>query len=248
MPVGIKDLVAVAGMPMPGGSPAYRDFVPDEDDVVVERLRGAGAIVLGKTEVTEFGYSGAGHTPLAETDAQPVEPRAHLGRLERRLRRRGRRRHGAGRDRQRRRRLDPHPGAFCGLYGIKASMGRVPLYPGCRDERYPGISSWESLEHIGPMSRTVADAALVLSVIAGPDTARPPLASRRTTSTGAPPAAGDLRGLRVAYSADLGHAAVDPEVARASSTEAAGVFERDLGCEVERADPGLDDPTTRSRP
>ena len=61
------------------------------------------------------------------------------------------------------------PSAHCGLYGIKASMGRVPLYPGCRDERYPGVSSWESLEHIGPMSRTVADAALMLSVIAGPD-------------------------------------------------------------------------------
>ncbi|SRR5260221_8443920 len=59
--------------------------------------------------------------------------------------------------------------AHSGIYGIKASMGRVPLYPGCRDERYPGVSSWESLEHIGPMSRTVADSALMLSVIAGPD-------------------------------------------------------------------------------
>ena len=54
------------------------------------------------------------------------------------------------------------PSALCGLYGIKASMGRVALYPGCRDERYPGVSSWESLEHIGPMSRTVADSALML--------------------------------------------------------------------------------------
>ena len=48
-------------------------------------------------------------------------------------------------------------------------MGRVPLYPGCRDERYPGVSSWESIEHLGPMTRTVADSALMLSVMAGPD-------------------------------------------------------------------------------
>lgn len=61
------------------------------------------------------------------------------------------------------------PSSFCGLFGMKASMGRVPLYPGVKDERYPGVSSWEALEHIGPMSRTVADSALMLSVIAGPD-------------------------------------------------------------------------------
>ena len=52
---------------------------------------------------------------------------------------------------------------------MKASFGRVPLYPGCRDPRFPGMSSWESLEHIGPMTRTVQDSALLLSVIAGPD-------------------------------------------------------------------------------
>jgi Asp-tRNA(Asn)/Glu-tRNA(Gln) amidotransferase A subunit family amidase len=61
------------------------------------------------------------------------------------------------------------PASFCGLCGVKATMGRVPLYPGTKDERYPGVSSWESLEQIGPITRTVADAALVLSVIAGPD-------------------------------------------------------------------------------
>ena len=54
------------------------------------------------------------------------------------------------------------------MFGIKPSWGRVPVYPGCRDERYPGISSWESLEHIGPITRTAADAALALSVLAGP--------------------------------------------------------------------------------
>ena len=121
-------------------------------------------------------------------------------------------------------------------------MGRVPLYPGCRDERYPGVSSWESLEHIGPMSRTVADAALMLSVIARP--------RRRATATRCPSAdfdwlerarPGDLKGLRVAYSPDWGYAAVDPEVRRVVG-EAVEVFERDLGCTVEEAHPGWEDP------
>jgi aspartyl-tRNA(Asn)/glutamyl-tRNA(Gln) amidotransferase subunit A len=119
-------------------------------------------------------------------------------------------------------------------------MGRIPLYPGSRDERYPGVSGWESLENIGPLSRTVGDSALVLSVTAGPD-------GRDRHSLPAADfdwrrcAEGELRGLRVAYSADWGYAAVDPEVRRLV-TAAVHVFERDLGCIVEEAHPGWDDP------
>ncbi|PPR22895.1 MAG: Acylamidase, partial [Alphaproteobacteria bacterium MarineAlpha10_Bin2] len=124
--------------------------------------------------------------------------------------------------------------------GIKASMGRVPLWPGTKDETMPGVSSWESLECIGPMSRTVADSALMLSVISGPD-----MRDRRTL----PKAEfdwmeclkGDLKGLRVAYSADWGYAAVDPEV-RQIVGDAVKVFESELGCTVEEANPGWDDP------
>ena len=132
------------------------------------------------------------------------------------------------------------PAAHSGIYGIKASMGRVPLYPSSRDERYPGVSSWEGLEHIGPMSRTVADSALMLSVIAGPD-------DRDRHSLPAPDfdwmecVKGDLQGLKVAYSPDWGYAAVDPEVRRVVG-EAVSVFERDLGCVVEEAHPGWGDP------
>jgi aspartyl-tRNA(Asn)/glutamyl-tRNA(Gln) amidotransferase subunit A len=120
-------------------------------------------------------------------------------------------------------------------------MGRVPLYPGCKDDRFPGISSWESLEHIGPISRTVADSALMLSVISGPD-------DRDRYSI---PAAnfdwlevlkGDLRGLRVAYSADFGYVTVDPRV-RDIAAQAAKVFE-DLGCVVEEANPGWENPAS----
>jgi aspartyl-tRNA(Asn)/glutamyl-tRNA(Gln) amidotransferase subunit A len=132
------------------------------------------------------------------------------------------------------------PASFCGLYGIKPTMGRVPLYPGTKDHRYPGVSSWESLEHIGPLTRTVADAALVLSVIAGYDD-RDRLSVRSDDVDWRRAVDGDLRGVRVAYSPDLGYAAVDPAV-RTVIDQAVTVFERDLGCTVERADPGWEDP------
>jgi aspartyl-tRNA(Asn)/glutamyl-tRNA(Gln) amidotransferase subunit A len=119
-------------------------------------------------------------------------------------------------------------------------MGRVALYPGCRDERYPGVSSWESLEHIGPMSRTVADSALMLSVIAGPDP-RDRYSIPAADYDYVEATKGDIKGLRIAYSEDWGYAAVDPDVRRVVS-EAVKVFETDLGCTVERADPGWDNP------
>jgi aspartyl-tRNA(Asn)/glutamyl-tRNA(Gln) amidotransferase subunit A len=131
------------------------------------------------------------------------------------------------------------PSAHCGLFGMKASMGRVALYPGCRDERYPGVSSWESLEHIGPMSRTVADSALMLSVITGPDP-RDRYSIPAADFDYMAATTESIRGLRIAYSEDWGYAAVDPEVRRVVS-EAVSVFEKELGCTVERADPGWDD-------
>jgi aspartyl-tRNA(Asn)/glutamyl-tRNA(Gln) amidotransferase subunit A len=240
VPVGIKDLVAVAGMPMPGGSPAYRDFVPAEDDVVVERLRAAGAIVLGKTAVTEFGYSGASHSPVAETVRNPWDLALTSGGS------------SAGSGAAVAAGMGPVaiaadgggsiriPASFCGLFGMKASMGRVPMYPSCRDERYPGIASWEGLEHVGPVSRTVADTALVLSVIAGPDDRDRHSIPAGDVDWRAAAEPGDLRGLRVAWSADLGRVAVDPEVARATA-DAAAAF-AGLGCELEEADPDFADP------
>jgi aspartyl-tRNA(Asn)/glutamyl-tRNA(Gln) amidotransferase subunit A len=115
----------------------------------------------------------------------------------------------------------------------------VPLYPGCRDERFPGVSSWESIEHIGPISRTVADSALMLSVIAGPDDrdrhSLPGADFEWQSGTG-----GGIAGFRVAYSPDWGYAAVDPDV-RAVIDHAVTIFERDLGCSVELAHPGFED-------
>lgn len=240
VPVGIKDLVATKGVPTVMGSWAYRDFVPDEDDVVVERLKDAGAIVLGKTNVPEFGYSGVGHNPVFDTTVNPWNTELTSGGS------------SAGSGAAVASGMGPFaigsdgggsvriPSSFCGLFGMKASWGRVPLYPGVKDERYPGVSSWESLEHIGPMSRTVADGALMLSVIAGPD-------DRDRNTLPAPDfdwmeaLQGDLKGLRVAYSPDWGYAAVDPRVRKVVG-RAVDVFARDLGCEVEEAHPGWENP------
>jgi aspartyl-tRNA(Asn)/glutamyl-tRNA(Gln) amidotransferase subunit A len=240
VPVSIKDLILTRGVRTTSGSAAYADFVPDEDDVVVERLRAADAVVLGKTNVPEFGYSGATHNPVFETTRNPwntdltpggssggagAAVAAGMGPL------------AIGSDGGGSIRV---PSSFCGLFGMKASMGRVPLYPGCRDERYPGVSSWESLEHLGPMTRTVADGAFVLSVIAGPDD-RDRHSLPRADFDWMDAVRGDLRGLRVAYSPDWGYATIDPRV-RDIVGKAARVFERDLGCVVEEASPGWSDP------
>jgi aspartyl-tRNA(Asn)/glutamyl-tRNA(Gln) amidotransferase subunit A len=126
------------------------------------------------------------------------------------------------------------PAALCGIYGLKPSIGRVPYWP--------NADAWGGRAHAGPMARTVRDAALLLSVMAGPDP-RDPL------SIDAPPedyvAACDgameaMRGLRVAWSADLGYAPVDPAVRRL--TEAAARRFTELGCAVEAVGPAWDNP------
>jgi aspartyl-tRNA(Asn)/glutamyl-tRNA(Gln) amidotransferase subunit A len=241
IPVAIKDLIFTRDLVTTGGSTAYRDFVPAEDDVVVERLRSAGAIILGKTNVPEFGYSAAGTTnPVFGTTRNPwnadrtpggssggsavaVAARMCAGALGT---------DGGGSIRS--------PSSYCGIYGLKPSFGRVPLYPGCRDTRFPGFSGWESLEHIGPMTRTVTDAALILDVIAGPDR-RDRHSLPREAGTFAPPGTPDLRDLRVGWTLDLGgYARADDDVRRA--VEAAARTFTSLGARVEYASPFSIDP------
>ena len=239
VPVGIKDLVATKDLVTAMGSVIYKDFIPEDDDIVVERLKAAGAVILGKTNVPEFGYSGVGHNPVFETTRNPWNLDMTPGGS------------SAGSGASVAAGVTPFaigsdgggsvriPSAHCGLVGIKASMGRVPLWPGCRDERYPGVSSWESLEHIGPMARSVADAVRMLSVIAGPD-----MRDRRTIPQEfdwMEALTGDLPKLKVAFSEDFGYLAVDPEVRRVVR-EAAQVFESELGFDVVEADPGWEDP------
>ncbi len=240
VPVGVKDLIATKDLRTTCGSAAYREFVPDEDDVVVRRIRAAGAIVIGKTNVPEFGYSGVGHNPVHETTRNPWDLRMTTGGSSAGS--------GAavaagmcsaalGSDGGGSVRI---PSAHCGLVGVKASMGRVPLYPGCRDERYPGISSWESLEHIGPMTRTVEDAALMLSVISGPDPRdRHSIPCADVDWLGS--LERTLRSPRIAWCPDFGYVAVDPEV-RALVGDAVSALATALDAEVEECTPGWEDP------
>ena len=201
VPISIKDLICTRGIRTVSGSLAYEDLIPDEDDVVVERVKQAGAIVLGKTNVPEFGYLGATHnnvfgvtrnpwnadrTPGGSSGGSAAAVATGMGALTLAS-------DGGGSIRG--------PASFCGLFGMKASFGRVPLYPGCRDPRYPGMSSWESLEHIGPITRTVEDGALLLSLIAGPDDRdRYSLHAGDVDYLAA--LSGDLKGCRIACSHD----------------------------------------------
>jgi aspartyl-tRNA(Asn)/glutamyl-tRNA(Gln) amidotransferase subunit A len=240
VPVAIKDLILTAGIRTTSSSFAYEHFTPEEDDIAVARLKAAGAIILGKTNASEFGYSASGHGPLFPSTRNPWNPSLTPGGS------------SAGSGAALAAGMCPLalgsdgggsiriPAALCGVFGMKASMGRVPVYPSCRDDRYPGVSSWETLEHVGPMTRTVADAALMLAVMAGPDQRdRHSLPAGDTDWLAAPH--GDLKGLRIGYSADWGYAPVDPQV-RAVVEAAVRVFADELGCIVESADPGFADP------
>ena len=211
VPVAVKDLICTRGLRTTFGSRLYDDFVPDQDDIVVERLRAADAVIVGKTNASEFGYGAVGHNHLFPTTRNPWNTALTPGGS------------SAGSAAAIAARMVPLalgsdgggsiriPASLSGIFGMKPSWGRVPLYPGCRDERYPGQSSWESLEHIGPLSRNAADAALALSVISGPTPY-----DRHSIPSEASDWALDgmeaMKDVRIAYTHDLGFASVDPEV------------------------------------
>jgi Asp-tRNA(Asn)/Glu-tRNA(Gln) amidotransferase A subunit family amidase len=203
VPVSIKDLIEVAGLGCSYGSLTMRDYVAAADAPSVERLRRAGAIVIGKTTTSEFGYRGYtkslvhGNTRniwnlettpggssggAVSSVAAGVTPIA-LGT------------DGGGSIRS--------PASFTGLVGIKAQFGRIPVYP---------ASATPTLAHVGPIARNVEDAALVLAVTSGADlrdhtSLLPDLGELSSKS------APELNGLRVAFSPSLGYGRVDAEVA-----------------------------------
>jgi aspartyl-tRNA(Asn)/glutamyl-tRNA(Gln) amidotransferase subunit A len=231
VPVTIKDNIQVKGWTNFKGSAVTPREPVEEDAPVVARLREAGAVFLGKTCMPEFGWKGLGDSPLTGNTRNPWNTGRtpggsssgaaacaalnvgciHIGT------------DGAGSIRI--------PAAFCGVYGIKASYGRVPAWP---------ISVMGFLAHIGPLTRRVEDAALALSVIGQPD-------ARDMTAMIEPPPdyriglADGVRGLRVAYSPRLGYVkTVDPDI-EALVREAAHRF-AELGAHVEEVDPGFADP------
>lgn len=239
VPVAVKDLIATRGLRTTFGSPLYADFVPDEDDIVVERLKAAGAIVVGKTNSSEFGYGAVGHNALFATTRNPWNPALTPGgssagtaaAIAARMVTLGLGSDGGGSIRI--------PAALCGLVGMKASWGRVPLYPGCRDPRLPGASGWESLEHIGPLAANVADVARALGVLAGPDPRdRHSLPSEPGAFSIAAPET--LRRARAVFSRTLGFAEVDREVADIAA-QAARRFAAALDLDLAEGDPPIED-------
>ena len=232
VPVSVKDLVFTRRVLTTGGSRLFAEHVPEEDAVCVERLKGAGAVLIGKTSTPEFGHKGVTDSPLFGITRNPWNPSltpggssggagaavaAGLGPL------------AVGTDAGGSIRI---PASFCGIYGLKPSFGRVP--------QAPGFAGWETLSVTGPMTRTVRDAAAMLDVMAGPDD-RDRLSLPR--DAGAPfleACDAGLAGLSVGWTADLAYARVDPEVADLCAA-AAELFEG-LGCHVEVVTPGWDDP------
>jgi aspartyl-tRNA(Asn)/glutamyl-tRNA(Gln) amidotransferase subunit A len=134
------------------------------------------------------------------------------------------------------------PASLSGVFGIKPSWGRVPVYPGCRDQRHPGISSWESLEHIGPITRNAADAALALSVLCGP-TPRDRFSLPAESADWCVAPIDTLRGCRMAFSVDMGCAVVDAEV-RVAVEAAARRLGEALGVVAQPRHPPIGDTQT----
>jgi aspartyl-tRNA(Asn)/glutamyl-tRNA(Gln) amidotransferase subunit A len=231
VPVSVKDLILTKGWPTLRGSKTIDPAGPWNDDApAVARLREHGALLLGKTTTPEFGWKGVTDSPLTGITRNPWNTQktpggssggaaaalaAGMGPL------------ALGTDGGGSIRI---PCSFTGLFGIKPSFGRVPAWP---------LSPFGTVAHVGPMTRSVADAALLLDVIAQPD-ARDwhalPYEERDYRSR----LEFGVRGLRIAYSPDLGYAKVDPEVA-ALVRDAVKVFE-DLGAKVNEKNPGFDNP------
>jgi amidase len=226
LPVAHKDLLATRGIRTTFGSPLYKDHVPTEDDIVVERMRRAGAITVGKTNTPEFGAGsqtfntlfGATRNPYDLTKTcggssggaavalacglVPVASGSDIG--------------GSLRN----------PAAFCNVVGFRPSPGRVPD---------PGNAlAWSRLGTSGCLARSVADLALALSTIAGPDP-RAPLSLMEAGERFLQPLERGFAGVRLAWFKDLGGAPFDPRV-RAVVDGQRTTFET-LGCRVEQAEP-----------
>ncbi len=230
VPVTIKDLVFVAGVPAYGGAPLNKNFVPEVDGAVVTALKAAGAIITCKTTTCESGYKLTADSPVTGLTRNPWNPERTSGGSS------GGAAAGVaagcgpiaiGTDGVGSIRV---PSSFCGVFGIKPTFGLVP--------RSPGFSppSWASLAHTGPITRTVADAALALEVVAGydlRDAASLPVAPLKYDTR-----PGKLTGLRIGASADFGYAAVDPAV-RAAFAKSVDVLER-CGADIVADGPALD--------
>jgi amidase len=233
IPIAHKDLQITKGIRTTFGSPIYEHFVPAEDSLLVDRIRRAGAILVGKTNTPEFGAGSQTFNPVFGATRNPYDTSKTCGGSS----------GGAavalacgmlpladGSDMGGSLR---NPASFCSVVGLRPSPGRVPTWPA----RLP----WSPLSVDGPMARNVADVALLLSAIAGPD-ARSPIALGEAGRRFGGRLDRDVDGVRVAWWMGLGGVPFDAAVGRVVNAQRA-VFES-LGCIVEDAEPdftGADD-------
>ncbi len=231
VPTSIKDVFLTRGWPTLRGSRAtVENQAWNEDAPGVARLRESGAVLLGKTTTPELGWKGVTDSPLTGVTRNPWDPArtpggssggaaaavaCGMGAL------------AIGTDGGGSVRI---PASFTGTVALKPTYGRIPLYP---------ASPFGTLAHAGPMTRSVEDAALMLDVLAHPDSRDPTALPEPTAGAGATLGSG-VDGLRIAFSLDLGYVQVDREVAGAV-TAAVGVL-AELGARVEQVDPGFSDP------
>ena len=226
LPIAHKDLQITKGIRTTFGSPIYKDFVPAEDSLLVERIRQAGAILVGKTNTPEFGAGSQTFNPVFGVTRNPYDTTKTCGGS------------SGGAAVALACRMLPladgsdmggslrNPASFCGVVGLRPSPGRVPTWP--------ARLGWSPLSVDGPMARSVADVALLLSAIAGPDP-RSPLALGEPGGKFATSLDRDVKWLRIAWWKDLGGLPFDPAVTQVVNAQRA-LFES-LGCVVEEAEP-----------
>lgn len=226
IPCAIKDLMPTRGIRTTRGSRLFEDWVPDYDPVIVQRLTNAGVILLGKTNTSEFGWKGDSGNPVFGPTRNPwcetltaggssggsaAAVAAGLCTI------------AQGGDSAGSIRI---PASFCGVFGLKPSFGRVPYTTG---------TPATHLAHIGPITRSVADARSMLNVLSGPSSI-----DRYSLPKQLLEFHEDVSSLRLAWSPDLGYANVETEIVEAS--EQAAYSLRSIGCRVEEASPSANDP------
>ena len=233
VPISIKDLELTRGVTTTMGSALFSDRVPDMDSIVVERVKASGAIILGKTNTPEFGQSGTTENKVGEPCRNPWNTERTPGgssggaaaALAAGLCTLSMGTDGGGSIRI--------PASFTGVYGIKPTQGRVPRYGGY------GRPSANHFSQSGPITRTVADSALLLQVVAGYDT-RDVNSLRQAAPDFSANLGAGVKGMRLAWSSDYGFAAVDPEVVEI--TERSAKQFSGLGANIEDAGLKLEDP------
>src|SRR4051812_482287 len=226
LPIAYKDNVQTRGVRTTFGSPIYKDHVPNENHLLVERLSAAGAITLGKTNLPEFAAGSQTFNPVFGATKNPYDetrtcggssggaavavacgmlPFADGGDLAASLR---------------------NPGNYCNVVGFRPTPGRVPAWP--------APNAWNTLGVLGPMGRTIDDTAFLLSAMAGPDR-RSPVSIVEPGSVFLKPLKRNLRKVKIAWSRDLGGLPMDPRVSQV--LEAQRKVFSSMGCEIQDAEP-----------